>query len=187
MSDIGSVLYGFDSSLTHFGFAVAEHRGYHLKWLSVGVIVTEPDAAARKKSKTDDNRRRVEGIAWELRRLVERYGAPSVVAVEALALPLGKTSKVTVSALGRARGLVDMLAVSHGQSAREFAPQSLKRIVTGNPNAPKADVDAALCRAHPGLDELLAQVRPANREHAADACAAIHAATQVHAAPHQEG
>lgn len=172
---MGELLFGFDASLTHFGYAVATTASEGLRWDEVGVIVTKPMS---ELSKTDDNRRRVEGLALQLRGLVERHGAPTGIAVEALALPLGKTSLVTVSALGRCRGLVDALAVWHGLTACEFQPQALKRIVTGNRSAPKADVERHLVKRYPQLELLFAGLKPANREHAADACAAIHAFTQ---------
>lgn len=169
------LLFGFDPSLTHFGYAVATSAPEGLYWDAVGVLVTKPMA---ELSKTDDNRRRVEGIALKLRALVERHGAPAGIAVEALALPLGKTSMVTVSALGRCRGLVDALAAWHGLAACEFQPQALKRLVTGDRSAPKADVERHLVQRYPQLEPLFGGLKPANREHAADACAVIHAFTQ---------
>lgn len=182
-----SLTYGFDSSLTHFGYAVCRWREGVPNWLAVGVIETQPDAVARKKSKTSDNRRRVEGIARALRGLVSRHGAPNLIAVEALALPMGQTSKVTVSALGRVRGLVDALVVEHELEAREFQAQALKVALTGDRSASKDAVTGALIRTYPQLGVLLGGLKKANREHAADACAAIHAAlTQSHAAPTEE-
>lgn len=171
---MSELVYGFDSSLTHFGYAVAEQRGYYLHWLAAGVIATKPDADAR--TKTDDARARVEGIARELRGLIERHGRPNIIAVEALALPLGRTSLVTVSALGRCRGLIDALAVEHGLTAREFQPQALKALITGERNADKSLVERTLSVSYPGLEQLLGRIAAKNREHAADAAAAIHAA-----------
>lgn len=171
---MSELVYGFDPSLTHFGYAVARvYAGTGVQWLAAGVIVTKPGDA---RTKTDDARARVEGIARALRGLLERHGRPNVIAVEALALPLGRTSLVTVSALGRTRGLVDALAVEHGLTAREFQPQALKAAVTGDRSADKALVEHALAREYRGLEQLLEGIAPRNREHAADAAAAIHAA-----------
>lgn len=179
----GELFFGFDPSLTHFGYAVAIRQGHYVTWCAAGVVTTKPSDDAR--TKTDDTRGRVEAIAARLRDLVLEHGAPAVVAVEALALPLGRTSLVTVSALGRTRGLVDMLAVQHGLTAREFQPQALKQATTGRRDASKELVGTCLVAAYPELGALFAQLRAGNREHAADACAAIHAA--LTAAPHQEG
>ena len=173
MSD--ALWYGFDPSLAHFGYAVCRFREGVPFFVALGVIVTAPEKGA--KSKTDDNRRRVEGIARELRALVTRHGKPDVIAVEALALMHGRTTLTVISSLGRVRGLVDALAAEHGVSAREFQPQALKSAITGNRSAEKAEVERALARHYCDFDDLLSQVRPANREHAADAAAAIHAAT----------
>lgn len=172
------LIFGFDSSLTHFGYAVARLYGdTGVQWLACGVIVTKPNSDAA--TKTDDARARVEGIARELRALVERHGRPNVIAVEALALPLGKTSLVTVSALGRCRGLIDALAVEHGLTALEYQPQALKKIVVGDRSAEKSAVEQTLARTYRGLEQLLAQISRANREHAADAAAAVHAALTI--------
>lgn len=170
---MSELIYAFDSSLTHFGYGICRvEPGVKPHFVAVGVIVTKPGDAP---TKTEDTRTRVEGIARSLRMLVTAHGRPTKVAVEALALPLGRTSLVTVSALGRARGLVDALAVEHGLSAIEFQPQALKKAVTGRRDAEKVEVQNDLCRAHPELTLLFAQLKAANVEHAADACAAVHA------------
>lgn len=173
-----SLLYGFDSSLTHFGYAVARRTAEGLAFVSVGCFATRPDA--ERESKTADTRRRVEGLARELRGLVQRHGAPAVICVEALALPLGRTSLVTVSALGRARGLVDALIIEHGAVAAEFQPQALKAAVTGSRSATKLEVQQQLEAAHPELERLFAGLRASSVEHAADAAAAVHAFTTQH-------
>jgi Holliday junction resolvasome RuvABC endonuclease subunit len=179
---MSQLLYGFDTSLTHFGYAVAWRVGptHPLNWAAVGCIAPKTlNPAQRKKrdlSKTDDTRRRVEAIAVELRHLVARHGAPDVVAVESLVLGM-KSTRATISALGRVRGLVDALCAEHGLSAQEFSPQALKKAVTGTNDADKADVSRCLVVDHPGLEALFDQLDLSSVEHAADACAAIHAFT----------
>lgn len=168
------LIFGFDPSLTHFGYAVALAHGPDIHWSAMGVWVTQPWKGT--PTKTEDTRRRVEGLGEMLWGLVRRHGVPDVVAVEALALPLGKTSLVTVSALGRVRGLVDALTSAHGLKAVEFQPMALKAAVTGERTAEKAAVELALVRRYPDIESLLTQISRANREHAADAAAAVHAA-----------
>lgn len=179
----GELVFGFDPSLTHFGYAVARHAGPgRVNWLATGVWISQPWSGS--PTKTDDTRRRCEGLAALAWKLVRDYDAPSIIAVEALALPLGRTSMVTVSALGRVRGIVDALCAAYQLRAREFQPQALKKAATGDRLAEKAAVQLALERTYPDLANLFSQIGKSNREHAADACAAIHAA--LTAAPHQE-
>lgn len=186
-------LYGFDTSLSHFGYAVAERTAAGPRFRVAGVLITAPVKWKGLKkdapTKTADHQRRFESLATELRGVIERHGKPSLIAVEAVAIPFGKTSAVTVSALGRARGLVDGIAAEHGLIAHEFYSQTLKRAVCGSVSADKAEVTAAVCRLYPELHELFAQLAPANVEHAADAVASLHVAlTQEphHAEAHEE-
>lgn len=166
-------IYGLDTSLAHFGYAVATDFDGPLRFVACGVLTTKPDAKA--KSKTDDNRRRFEGLANALWSLVRRHGPARSICVEATAMPFGRTTSTTLAALGRARGLVDALAANLGLSAHEFQAQTLKKAVTGDRFADKAAVVAGVVRLYPELGPLLEQLNAANREHAADAAASIHA------------
>lgn len=161
------MIYGFDSSLTHFGYAVLAPEG----WRAAGVFATTPDADA--PTRTGDLARRCEFLAQQLQQLVARHGPPSAICCEALVLPWGRTGLVTVSTLGRVRGLVDALAAQHLVRAQEVSPMQLKKLVAGHARAPKQAVQAALCRAYPTLASLLHQLAPASVEHAADAAGAI--------------
>lgn len=171
------VLYGFDSSLTHFGYAVAVRypTAIQLQFVAAGVWSTTPDHEA--ETRTADLGARLQGISSNLFRLVERHGTPSLLACEALALPFGRTSMQVISTLGRARGLVDALAGQHQQQVYETQPAHLKRIVTGDQKATKQQVIAAMVARYPELVSLFAQLKAANVEHAADAAAVIHAVT----------
>lgn len=167
------LIYGFDTSLAHFGYAVATDFDGPLRFVACGVLATKPDAKA--KSKTDDNRRRFEGLANALLSLLKRHGPPRTICVEATAMPFGKTTSTVLSALGRARGLVDVIAATVGLSANEYQAQTLKKAVTGDRFADKAAVIAGVTALYPELAPLLAQLNAANVEHAADAAASIHA------------
>lgn len=198
-------LYGFDSSLSHFGYCVAESVPWTnvvtgvswgrrtLRFIVAGVLITKPVKWTGPKSKaptkTADHQRRFEQLATDLRGVIARHGKPSLIAVEAVAIPRGKTGLVTVSALGRARGLVDGIAAEHAVSVREFFSMTLKRVVTGDKSAEKPAVIAAVTRLYPELEALFAQLHPDNVEHAADAVAALHVALtqeQHHAEANEE-
>lgn len=172
-----TLLFGFDSSLTHFGYATALQTAYEpLGYVSCGVWATKPNADAR--TRTEDLSARCIGLFQQLLALRGRYQIEPDMTVrvccEALALPFGRTAMQTLSTLGRVRGLVDAFAAPFG-SVAEVQPVQLKRLVTGDPKASKADVIASMRRLYPSLDVLLSQVKPANVEHAADAAASIHA------------
>lgn len=173
-------LYGCDSSLTHFGYAVAEATyGGRPRFRVAGVLVTAPVKWKGLKkdapTKTEDHQRRFSQLATDLRGVVERHGKPSLIAVESLALVRGM-SVVAVSALGRARGLVDGLAAEHGLPVHNVFPQTIKRVLCGEVSAEKPAVIAAVRRLYPELHELFAQLHPDNVEHAADAVASLHVA-----------
>lgn len=175
-----SRLYGFDTSLAHFGYAIAELGDYGLQFLVAGVLVTKPTPKTGpvkfRPTITADTRRRCTWLATELRAAIARHGAPTLIGVESVALMQGQTTLTTVSALGRARGFVDFIAAEHACDVREFSSQTLKKLITGNVKAEKADVISAISKRYPELERLFAQLAPANLEHAADAAAALHAA-----------
>lgn len=170
------LFFGFDSSLTHFGYAVAQQDDFGLTYVACGVWATKPNHDA--ETRTEDLSARCIGLFQQLDALRERYGSLDSVThrvfCESLALPFGRCSMQVISTLGRVRGLVDAFAAPFG-SVSEVQPVQLKRLVTGDPKASKADVIAAMRRLYPSLDVLLSQVKPANVEHAADAAASIHA------------
>lgn len=171
---MADVHFGFDPSLTHFGWAVAVGETSGVRFLDVGVWTTKP--VADDDTKTEGYARRCEFLASKLFGLIAEYGRPASLACEAVALPWGKTSMQTVSALGRVRGLVDALAASQSLTVTEFQPAHLKRLITGNTKADKHDVTWAVSQLHPELPALWSPLKPTDIEHAADAAAALHAA-----------
>lgn len=188
---MSALLYGFDTSLSHFGYAVARHQASvpgSLAFLAVGVLVTKPTPKSgpvkHRPTITADTRRRCMWLALQLRGVIARHGAPSLIGVEAVALMRGQTTLTTVSALGRSRGFVDSIAAEHGCEVHEFHSPTLKKLTTGRNDAEKSDVIAAVQALYPELVPLFAQLAAANVEHAADAVAALHAA--IHAGQPQE-
>lgn len=172
MSDL---VFGFDPSLTHFGWCVAEHSARDgLRLIDAGVWTTKP--VVDDDTKTEGYARRCEFLASRLFGLIEAFGRPASLACEAVALPFGRTSMQTVSALGRVRGLIDALAASQSLTVTEFQPAQLKRLVTGDKSASKRGVIDAVLAAYPEAADIFASIKPSDVEHAADAAAALHAA-----------
>lgn len=173
------IVIGFDPSLTHFGYAVAQvlAAGRDVHFVETGVYSTKP--VDEDRTKTSGYARRCEGIARFLFSLLERFGRPVLLACEGTAIPFGRTSMQTVAALGRVRGLVDALAASQQLTVHEFAPANLKQLITGAKDASKESVRAIVEAAYPELCTLWPS-RASDIEHAADAAAALHAALFHH-------
>jgi Holliday junction resolvasome RuvABC endonuclease subunit len=127
-----------------------------------------------RTTRTDDLARRYQSHARWLDGVLALasecyHGRLLCVAVEALAIP-HRTSRVTVSTLGRSRGLVDALAVAHRVELVDVQAKAAKAAATGYTGAAKTEVQDAvearwctLGHVHP----------PSRREHAADAVAVL--------------
>lgn len=169
------IVVGLDSGLASFGWVVAEYRewtggeGVRPRFLRGGVFATKPSKDVRKGV---DSSNRARHLFHELRETL-RADWVDCIAVEALAFPIGRVQWSVISGLGRARGLVDALAVVMRADLYEATPQELKKALTGSPSASKADVEERLLMHHPELGPLLDGVGKTKREHLADACAAV--------------
>lgn len=169
------IVVGMDSGLASFGWVVAEYRewtggeGVRPRFLRGGVLTTKPSKDVRKGV---DSSNRARHLFFELREklLIESVDC---IAVESLAFPMGRVQWSVISGLGRARGLVDALAVVMRADLYEATPQELKKALTGVSSASKAEVEERLLMHHPEVGPLLDSVGKTKREHLADACAAV--------------
>lgn len=175
----GLKLIGLDPGLASFGLAVAElpnlGTGKPL-FFHVGVLRTEPSKELKRLRKMDDTAERCTYLAEQLNDLVQAH-KPVALCVEAIALPWRPGSGIqtsVISALGRVRGLIDMLAVVHQLPVLEESPQRVKKAATGSIGATKEHVRLALELEYPELAKLWPHQKTL-QEHAADACGAIHA------------
>lgn len=172
-------LIGLDPGLANFGIAVAELPNLGSgkpRFIELKALRTEPSKDKKKLRKMDDTAERCTYLAEQLNDLVLAH-KPIALCVEAIALPYrpGRAPQTSViSALGRVRGLIDMLAVVHQLPVLEESPQRVKKAATGSIGSTKSLVQEALEREYPELRELWPPQRTLH-EHAADACGAIHA------------
>ena len=84
-------------------------------------------------------------IAKELRRLMIEY--PEAVLVREKALTVVSRSAKTLEVLNKVVGVSDLFAwVDRGENWAELNPKTIKLLVTGNPNATKAEVAKELPR-----------------------------------------
>lgn len=161
-------ILGLDSSLTAFGWSVLEAGPNGLSYVAGGLLRTAKDHDA--DSSAVDTTRRVHDIGLEVSDLIERF-SPTVAGVEGLALPWGKTSMVTVSTLGRVRGMVDGVCLLRGLEVHEVDPRTLKKFLVGDPNAEKPEVIAYVSRLFPGLRTVLEGIKSKKlHDNPADAC-----------------
>lgn len=165
-------LVGMDTGLAAFGVAVAELGPRGLVFARVEVWRTKPSSKRTKIRKADSTAERVRYLAGQLHGLIVAT-QPVALCVEAVALPFGKSKASVISALGRARGIVDALAEVHRLPVLEEGASRLKQATGCAANASKADVRAALEGAYPELREMFAAVLPSMVEHCSDAAASI--------------
>lgn len=175
-----STILGLDTGLAHFGWCLADlDDSGELVFRRAGAWST---TSGQSEKRGDDTSRRVMELHRRLRALVkEPDSRPTIIVVEALALPFGRTSMVTVSQLARARTLADVLAADLGCLLLERSAQAVKKAATGRSPKKgepitKEQVQDGLYRQNPSA---LAAVsgRPGKQvEHAADACAVVLAA-----------
>lgn len=169
----GICVVGVDSGLAAFGVAVAELDAQGLRFTRVEVWRTKPSSKRLRLRKCDDTAERVRTLAGCLHQLLAEQ-KPVAICIEAVALPFGRIQSSVVSALGRCRGVVDALAEAHQLPVLEESAQRLKVATAGKANATKDAVREGLEATYPALRGMW----PAPSsivEHAADACAAIHA------------
>lgn len=166
-------LIGLDTGLAAFGVAIAELGATGLVFTHVEVWTTTPAARARRLRKADDTSERVRLLAGRLHELIVAT-QPVALCTESIALPFGRVRSSVVSALGRARGLVDALAEVHRLPVLEESAQRLKAATAGTQKASKEAVREGLEATYPELLGLWPS-QATLIEHAADASAAIHA------------
>lgn len=139
--------FGLDSSIAAYGFAVMEGRYDGMPTpIEVGTWKTKPDDDAKRFA---DTARRIDHLAEQLIDLFTRH-KPAIAFVESLAIPRA-TSKVTVSIMGRVRGITEGVAKAAGVPLHEFTAQSVKRCATGSHKAEKSEVAGRMLQLYPSL------------------------------------
>jgi crossover junction endodeoxyribonuclease RuvC len=123
----------------------------------IGVVWGTPRAAAGfahgiiRTSKTDPQAHRLEQIYDRIRKMLEQE-APDLMLVEYI-FSLGKYPKSGIS-LGKVAGVVLLAGAQAGVPSMEVQVREAKQVLTGNGNATKEQVEAAV-RRHLNLKEPL--------------------------------
>ena len=158
MSAFPRVVIGVDPGLAFTGYGVIAAAGSRLQCLDYGVIQTKAEQAPAD---------RLLAIFTSLTQTVSRY-QPHAAAIETLYFAKNATSGLSVS---EARGVCLLVFAQAGIPIGQYAPNAIKKTVTGIAQADKAQVQRAV--------QLLLGLRAVPKpDHAADALAA--AITYVH-------
>jgi Holliday junction resolvasome RuvABC endonuclease subunit len=161
---------GMDPSYTNWG--TAEGR----LCLDTGIltdVMTDLQSTKKGKDKqvrvNSDDLRRSEDLATHAFLVGER------VRVVFSECPVGSQSANAMKSVGVAHGIVGALRAK-GIIVIEVQAKAVKRALTGNPNASKADMIEAAMTIYPDAGWTFHQGKPTNNcEHRADAIGAIHA------------
>ena len=185
----GLRVVGFDTSLSAFGMVAGvvdlDDAGRPaLRFVDGGVVQTEKNPEEPRMNA--DHLVRFGVLSHRSLAFVKKHD-PHVICVEQVALALGSGGKfgakmsgtlTNLSVLGRARGLVDMLAVSVGAMLLERSAMAIKKAATGSHRATKEEMVDALTAKHPELGGIYVagpsgKVLRGLREHVADAAGAV--------------
>lgn len=158
MTPFPRVIIGVDPGLAFTGYGIIAAAGSRLQCLDFGVIQTQAEQAPAD---------RLLAIFTSLTQVVSRY-QPHAAAIETLYFAKNVTSGLGVS---EARGICLLTFAQAGIPIGQYAPNAIKKTVTGIAQADKAQVQRAV--------QLLLGLRTVPKpDHAADALAA--AITYVH-------
>lgn len=143
---------GIDPGLADTGFGIVEGIGARIDNYSFGTIRT---------SSKEELPRRLNHIFSELCRIFKAE-KPNLVAIEGV-FSLGRNPKSGIS-LGKVCGVVLVAGAQCGVPTEELAPRDVKRVLTGNGNASKSQVEK-------GVRHILKKRRAISPNHASDALA----------------
>lgn len=134
-------ILGLDPGLCHLGWGVVDWDGARLSFVACGTINTESGDAMGERLAT---------LFAKLEEVVQRW-APHEAAVEETFVNGNARSALK---LGQARGVALLVPARLGLSVAEYAPNSVKKTVTGTGHAEKAQIRAMigylLPKASPG-------------------------------------
>ncbi|MFP4466362.1 MAG: crossover junction endodeoxyribonuclease RuvC [Candidatus Goldiibacteriota bacterium] len=124
-------ILGIDPGTARTGFGVVEKKGGRLIVVDYGLIETT------KKLEPAD---RLEYIFAQITEIIKRH-KPRVLAIEKLFFNRNVTTAMSV---GEARGVIMLAAARAGIRAVEYMPLQIKKSLTGNGRAEKAQMQAMI-------------------------------------------
>lgn len=125
------LVLGIDPGYDRVGFAlVAENE-------SVGNVIYSDCFTPPKESLE----KRINCAVCETDRLIKKY-KPNVVAIESLFFSKNKKTAMNIAEV---RGAIKQKAVENGLEVVEFTPNEIKKVITGDGGADKAQVQKMIC------------------------------------------
>ncbi len=124
-------IVGLDPGLANMGWGIVDWDGSRLAFVACGTVVTRADRSIHER------------LAWLFKGLEEvlQQWAPHEAAVEETFVNGNPRSALK---LGQARGIALLAPARLGLSVAEYAPNSVKKTVTGTGHAEKAQIRAML-------------------------------------------
>jgi crossover junction endodeoxyribonuclease RuvC len=162
------IIVGCDCGLANFGLAVVELDATSERVIALEVMRTRPTAKKHRVLAADDAVRRVRLLSGRLLALIGEHG-PVAFCAEAMSSPRSASS---AAKLAMSWGALATVAEVAGLPVVAASPQAIKVAVAGNGAASKLDVQAGLIERF-GDAEMFDAINRGEREHAADALAAV--------------
>ena len=126
------IIFGIDPGLQLCGYAAVEIENGSEKLLEAGTFSTDPNKPTEA---------RLNQIAMDLESLLQKF-QPDIIAVEDLYSHYAHPK--TAILMGHARGVILERAYSFGAVVKSFAATKIKKSVTGNGRAPKAQMQRSI-------------------------------------------
>ncbi|MES2215650.1 MAG: crossover junction endodeoxyribonuclease RuvC [Pseudomonadota bacterium] len=121
------IIFGIDPAITHTGWGVISVNGSSIKYIASGVIDT---------SSSDTMPARLAIISREIEDLLERF-KPNVAALEETFINKNALSSLKLS---HARGAIMAMVGKYDIPLYEFAPNKVKKTLTGSGHADKEQI-----------------------------------------------
>lgn len=167
------VVVGIDPGLANFGLSAAKLGKQTLDPILMEVLTTDKSNAKQKVLASDDMDRRANGLAKEFQLYLlrlEQIGQIVAFCIEATSFPRS-SSAAAKTALSR--GIVVGEAARRDIPLIACTPQEIKNHICGKKNASKKEVEAAICKKYPGIEDLISVKAKTKHEHCYDAMGAI--------------
>lgn len=132
-------IIGVDPGLTHTGYGIIEHQNNQLRFIAAGTISTKP-----KEAFAD----RLVHLARELARVIALH-QPEQAAIEQTFVSVNGASTLK---LGQARGALLLTLAQHDLPIAEYAPNSVKKSLSGSGHADKNQMIAMVNMLLPGCN-----------------------------------
>ena len=130
-------ILGVDPGLTHTGYGIIEHHQNKLTFVAAGTISTKAKEALPS---------RLAFISAELSKAIETY-APDTSAIEQTFVSVNGASTLK---LGQARGALLLTLAQYKLTIGEYAPNTVKKSLSGSGHASKEQMGAMINMLLPG-------------------------------------